>query len=132
MVSVSPLSLQLMHALSQQSISSNPCDPLHCSHLCLLAPAVRTRSRFGAPAASRPSAVCRCPKGMMLSKDKVTCTPPVESSFILLLSRSTIYQVRTREPAGLCKLSRQVCESSLTPPSTRRSTCIPLAEKVSL
>lgn len=85
-----PLSPQLMHALSQSAIS-NPCDRLRCSHLCLLAPAVRARS--GAPVAKGPTAVCRCPKGMLLSKDKLTCSLPVESSFILLLSRTTIYQV---------------------------------------
>ncbi|KAM8744391.1 uncharacterized protein AB9X84_018373 isoform 3-T3 [Acanthopagrus schlegelii] len=91
-----PFGLKLMHALSQPTISS-PCDRLQCSHLCLLAPAVKGRS--GAPALTgdravrEPTAVCRCPKGMLLSKDKMTCSLPMESSFILLLSRTTVYQI---------------------------------------
>lgn len=81
---------QVMHELSQQAIS-NPCDQLRCSHLCLLAPAVRSRS--GAAGVKGATAVCRCPKGMILSLDKITCSMPKESSFILLLTRSVIYQV---------------------------------------
>ncbi|XP_027134468.1 low-density lipoprotein receptor-related protein 2 isoform X7 [Larimichthys crocea] len=88
-----PFGLKLMHGLSQPAIPS-PCDQLHCSHLCLLAPAVRGRSGApGAPAARGPTAVCRCPKGMLLSKDKITCSVPTESTFILLLSRTTVYQI---------------------------------------
>ncbi|XP_073334409.1 uncharacterized protein [Pagrus major] len=89
-----PFGLKLMHALSQPTISS-PCDKLQCSHLCLLAPAARGKS--GAPASmgdpAVPTAVCRCPKGMLLSKDKITCSLPTESAFILLLSRTTVYQI---------------------------------------
>ncbi|XP_030290564.1 low-density lipoprotein receptor-related protein 2 isoform X2 [Sparus aurata] len=91
-----PFGLKLMHALSQPTISS-PCDKLQCSHLCLLAPAAKGRS--GAPASMgdqsvrEPTAVCRCPKGMLLSKDKMTCSLPTESSFILLLSRTIVYQI---------------------------------------
>lgn len=77
-----------MHALSQPAIS-NPCDQLQCPHFCLLAPALRSRSG----AVKEPTAVCRCPKGMLLSADKSACTAPTESSFVLLLSQSTIYQV---------------------------------------
>ncbi|TKS84303.1 Low-density lipoprotein receptor-related protein 4 [Collichthys lucidus] len=88
-----PFGLKLMHGLSQPAIPS-PCDQLHCSHLCLLAPAVRGRSGTpGAPAARGPTAVCRCPKGMLLSKDKISCSVPTESSFILLLSQTTVYQI---------------------------------------
>lgn len=98
------LSPQLMHVLSQPAISS-PCDQLHCSHLCLLAPAVKGRSGApgspGAPALKGPTAICRCPKGLLLSKDKITCSLPMESTFILLLSRTTVYQVN-----GLIVVSR--------------------------
>uniref|UniRef100_A0A3Q3L603 EGF-like domain-containing protein n=1 Tax=Mastacembelus armatus TaxID=205130 RepID=A0A3Q3L603_9TELE len=79
-------SVQVMHPLSQPAIS-NPCDKLHCSHLCLLAPAVRAQAL---------TAVCRCPKGLLLSKDKITCSLPVESTFILLLSPATVYQIYLR------------------------------------
>ncbi|XP_075935564.1 uncharacterized protein LOC142935234 [Anarhichas minor] len=86
-----PFGLKLMHTLSQPTIS-NPCDQLHCSHLCLLAPATRIKS--GALGTARaPSAVCRCPKGLLLSKDKITCSLPPELTFILLLSPTTVYQV---------------------------------------
>ncbi|XP_071323032.1 low-density lipoprotein receptor-related protein 2 isoform X2 [Trachinotus anak] len=85
-----PFGLKLIHAHSQPAISS-PCDQLHCSHLCLLAPAVRGRS--GAPVVRGLTAVCRCPKGLLLSKDKITCSLPMESAFILLLSRAAVYQI---------------------------------------
>uniref|UniRef100_A0A672ZF23 Si:dkey-88l16.3 n=1 Tax=Sphaeramia orbicularis TaxID=375764 RepID=A0A672ZF23_9TELE len=80
-----PFGLKLMHAFSQPSISS-PCDQMQCSHLCLLTPA--GRGRIG-----RPTAVCRCPKGLLLSKDRITCSLPAELSFILLLSRRKVYQI---------------------------------------
>ncbi|KAK5900683.1 hypothetical protein CgunFtcFv8_025624 [Champsocephalus gunnari] len=79
-----PFGLKLMHALSQPDISS-PCERRHCSHLCLLAPATR-------PSAP-PTAVCRCPKGLLLSKDKKTCSLPADSTFIMLLSHTTVYQI---------------------------------------
>ncbi|XP_067340392.1 low-density lipoprotein receptor-like [Channa argus] len=86
-----PFGLKLMHPLSQPALSS-PCDQLRCSHLCLLAPAVRSRSgALGSTGA--PVAVCRCPKGLLLSKDKITCSVPMESTFLLLLSRTTVYQI---------------------------------------
>ncbi|XP_016532550.1 low-density lipoprotein receptor-related protein 2 isoform X4 [Poecilia formosa] len=87
-----PFGLKLMHALSQPAVSS-PCDHLRCSHLCLLAPAPG-KSRAGAPAVN--AAVCRCPKGLLLSKDRMTCVLPKESSFILLLSRNKIAQIYLR------------------------------------
>ncbi|XP_037609242.1 low-density lipoprotein receptor-related protein 2-like isoform X1 [Sebastes umbrosus] len=91
-----PFGLKLMHTLSQPAISS-PCDLLPCTHLCLLAPSIRGKSgalgSLGAPAARGPTAVCRCPKGLLLSKDKITCSLPVDSTFIMLLSRTTVYQI---------------------------------------
>ncbi|XP_061656895.1 low-density lipoprotein receptor-related protein 2 isoform X2 [Syngnathoides biaculeatus] len=78
-----PFGIKLMHSLSQPTII-NPCDQLQCSHLCLLTVGV---------AVMEPAAVCRCPKGLLLSKDKISCAPPLESTFILLLSRTTVYQV---------------------------------------
>uniref|UniRef100_A0A3Q1KB83 EGF-like domain-containing protein n=1 Tax=Anabas testudineus TaxID=64144 RepID=A0A3Q1KB83_ANATE len=88
-----PFGLKLVHALSQPAVSS-PCDQLHCSHLCLLAPGL--------------TAVCRCPKGMLLSKDRITCSVPIESTFILLLSLTTVYQIHlysmVRDGVGLKKI----------------------------
>uniref|UniRef100_A0A3Q3F4Z8 Low-density lipoprotein receptor-related protein 1-like n=1 Tax=Labrus bergylta TaxID=56723 RepID=A0A3Q3F4Z8_9LABR len=89
-----PFGLKVMHALSQPAIQS-PCGQLKCSHICLLAPPVTTRSQ--APAAGTgPTAICRCPKGLLLSKDKITCSLPVETTFIMLLSHATVYQIHLR------------------------------------
>ncbi|XP_054468644.1 low-density lipoprotein receptor-related protein 2-like [Anoplopoma fimbria] len=103
-----PFGLKLMHTLSQPAIS-NPCDRLHCSHLCLLAPAMRSKAgSLGAPWVNGPAAVCRCPKGLLLSKDKITCSLPVDSTFILFLSRTTVYQIHLnsmrREGVSLKKM----------------------------
>ncbi|KAF7648260.1 hypothetical protein LDENG_00159790 [Lucifuga dentata] len=91
-----PFGLKLVHALSQPAISS-PCDQQRCSHFCLLAPASWSRSGLpatpGTPAVKGPTAVCRCPTGLLLSKDKLTCSLPVESTFILLLSRTAVMQI---------------------------------------
>ncbi|XP_068561732.1 low-density lipoprotein receptor-like [Cebidichthys violaceus] len=108
-----PFGLKLMHTLSQPAVS-NPCDQLHCSHLCLLAPVIRSKSGAlgspGAPAVRGPSAVCRCPKGLLLSKDKVTCALPPESTFVLLLSPTTVYQIHLnsmrRDGVALKKMPR--------------------------
>uniref|UniRef100_A0A665XAN3 Si:dkey-88l16.3 n=1 Tax=Echeneis naucrates TaxID=173247 RepID=A0A665XAN3_ECHNA len=81
------LKVSLIHALSQPAISS-PCGQLQCSHLCLLAPAVK-----GKTGALGLTAVCRCPKGLLLSKDRITCSLPRESPFILLLSHAKVYQI---------------------------------------
>ncbi|XP_043952272.1 low-density lipoprotein receptor-related protein 2-like isoform X1 [Gambusia affinis] len=87
-----PFGLKLMHALSQPAVSS-PCDHLQCSNLCLLAPAPR-KSRAGSLTVN--AAVCRCPKGLLLSQDRMTCVLPKESSFILVLSRNKISQIYLR------------------------------------
>ncbi|XP_047229389.1 low-density lipoprotein receptor-related protein 2 isoform X2 [Girardinichthys multiradiatus] len=88
-----PFGLKLMHALSQPAVSS-PCDNVHCSDLCLLAPAATGKSRVGVPAEN--AAVCRCPKGLLLSQDRITCALPKESSFILLLSHNKMSQIYLR------------------------------------
>ncbi|XP_041666800.1 low-density lipoprotein receptor-related protein 2-like isoform X2 [Cheilinus undulatus] len=90
-----PFGLKVMHTLSQQAIAS-PCDQLQCSHLCLLAPPMRGRSGATVAEGTGPTAVCRCPKGMLLSKDKITCSLPIDSTFILLLSHTTTYQIHLR------------------------------------
>ncbi|XP_076020346.1 uncharacterized protein LOC143011376 [Genypterus blacodes] len=95
-----PFGLKLMHALSQPAISS-PCDQQHCSHFCFLAPV--SRGTTGALAA-----VCRCPTGLLLSKDKLTCSMPVESTFIMLLSPKAATQIylhsMRRDGIGLKKM----------------------------
>ncbi|XP_077478907.1 uncharacterized protein lrp13b [Stigmatopora argus] len=78
-----PFGLKLMHALIQPTIT-NPCDQLNCSHMCLLTSGV---------GGMKPAAVCRCPKGLLLSKDQINCALPLESAFVLLLSQKIVYQV---------------------------------------
>ncbi|XP_034564755.1 low-density lipoprotein receptor-related protein 2-like isoform X2 [Notolabrus celidotus] len=90
-----PFGLKVMHVLSQPAIP-NPCEQLHCSHLCLLAPQRGKSSASGIPAGRGPMAVCRCPKGLLLSKDKITCQLPMDSTFILLLSQTTVHQIHLR------------------------------------
>lgn len=87
---------QVMHVLSQPA-TPNPCQQLQCSHLCLLAPPRGKSTAMGSSGAQvgrGPMAVCRCPRGMLLSKDKITCSLPMESTFILLLSQTMVYQVK--------------------------------------
>ncbi|XP_008323120.1 low-density lipoprotein receptor-related protein 2-like isoform X2 [Cynoglossus semilaevis] len=85
-----PFGLKVLHVLSQPAAPS-PCDQLRCSHICLLAPVSGGRS--GVSVVGGLSAVCRCPKGLLLSKDRVTCTLPTESTFILLLSSTAVHQI---------------------------------------
>ncbi|XP_074547091.1 uncharacterized protein LOC141805798 [Halichoeres trimaculatus] len=90
-----PFGLKVMHVLSQPAIS-NPCQQLQCSHLCLLAPPRGKSSGTGSSGAQvgrGPMAVCRCPRGLLLAKDKISCLLPQESTFILLLSQTLVYQI---------------------------------------
>lgn len=70
--------MQVIHPLLQ-AVTESPCEKLRCSHLCVLAPG--------------PKAVCKCPSGLLLAEDGLTCSNLVTSSFLLLLSRSTVTQV---------------------------------------
>ncbi|KAM3599170.1 uncharacterized protein V6R79_001076 [Siganus canaliculatus] len=117
-----PFGLKLMHALSQPA-TYNPCDQLRCSHLCLLVPAGKARSGVQGPAA-----VCRCPKGMLLSKNKITCFLPTESSFILLLSSSTVYQIHlyTMRQDGIA-LKKMPTSRALTLPGVSDATGLDLS-----
>ncbi|XP_039532284.1 low-density lipoprotein receptor-related protein 2 isoform X2 [Pimephales promelas] len=86
-----PFGLKVVHPLLQPNVS-NPCNKLKCSHVCLLAAALK--------------AVCRCPAGLLLAVDGVTCDPLVDSSssFLMLLSPTMITQIFTRslqEEVGL-------------------------------
>ncbi|XP_072311347.1 uncharacterized protein [Eucyclogobius newberryi] len=87
-----PFALKIMHPLSQPLVP-NPCEQLPCSHVCLLAPAVKSLS---GDSTKGLTAVCRCPKGLLLSKNHLKCTVPVESTFIMLLSLQTVYQIHLR------------------------------------
>ncbi|XP_034151271.1 low-density lipoprotein receptor-related protein 2 isoform X3 [Esox lucius] len=84
-----PFGLRMMHPLRQANVSS-PCEKLRCSNLCLLAPEVPTRQGAGALGLN---AVCRCPAGLILAGDGRTCSPPVDSTFLLLLSPTVVTQI---------------------------------------
>lgn len=40
-----------------------------------------------------PAAVCRCPSGLLLSEDGLSCSSQVDSAFLLMLSPSSVTQV---------------------------------------
>lgn len=70
--------LQIVHPLLQLGTES-PCEKMDCSHLCVLAPG--------------PKAVCKCPSGLLLAEDGLTCSSLVNTAFLLILSPSTVTQV---------------------------------------
>ncbi|XP_028835739.1 low-density lipoprotein receptor-related protein 2 isoform X2 [Denticeps clupeoides] len=76
-----PFGLEIVH-LYMQSILSNPCERVRCSHLCLLAPG--------------PRAVCRCPPGLVLVGG-ATCSVLDSSSFLLILSPTKVQQIFLRK-----------------------------------
>uniref|UniRef100_A0A3P8RS84 Si:dkey-88l16.3 n=1 Tax=Amphiprion percula TaxID=161767 RepID=A0A3P8RS84_AMPPE len=106
-----PFGLKLMHTLSQPAVS-NPCDQLRCTHLCLLAPAGKSRS--GAPG----------------SPDNMTCSQPRESSFVLLLSHRMIYQIylRSMRRDGVA-LKKMPNSRALTLPGTNEALGLDLSFK---
>ncbi|XP_031686144.1 low-density lipoprotein receptor-related protein 4 isoform X2 [Oncorhynchus kisutch] len=70
--------LKVIHPLLQTSTDS-PCEKLHCSHLCVLAPG--------------PKGVCKCPSGLLLAEDGLNCSNLVNSAFLLVLSPTVVTQI---------------------------------------
>ncbi|XP_041792301.1 very low-density lipoprotein receptor [Chelmon rostratus] len=73
-----PFSVKIIHPLLQTGIES-PCAMMDCSHMCVLAPG--------------PKAVCKCPSGLLLAEDGLTCSSLINSAFLLMLSPSTVTQI---------------------------------------
>ncbi|XP_034547434.1 low-density lipoprotein receptor-related protein 2-like isoform X2 [Notolabrus celidotus] len=73
-----PFAVKVVHPLLQMYTES-PCEKVRCSHMCVLSPG--------------PKAVCKCPSGLVLAKDGLNCAKQVDSSFLLLLSQSTVTQI---------------------------------------
>ncbi|KAG7222111.1 hypothetical protein INR49_016683 [Caranx melampygus] len=73
-----PFGVKIIHQLLQMG-NQNPCEKMDCSHMCVLAPG--------------PRAVCKCPSGLLLAEDGVTCSSLVNSAFLLILSPSTVTQI---------------------------------------
>ncbi|TWW60722.1 putative vitellogenin receptor [Takifugu flavidus] len=72
-----PFGVKIIHPLLQKSAES-PCEK-KCSHLCVLAPG--------------PKAVCKCPFGLLLAEDGLTCSSFVDSAFLLTLSPSSVTKI---------------------------------------
>ncbi|XP_073321660.1 vitellogenin receptor Yl isoform X2 [Pagrus major] len=73
-----PFGVKIIHPLLQMATDS-PCEKMKCSHMCVLAPG--------------PKAVCKCPSGLLLADDGLTCSSLVNSAFLLMLSPSTVTQI---------------------------------------
>ncbi|KAJ8381103.1 hypothetical protein SKAU_G00018810 [Synaphobranchus kaupii] len=80
-----PFGLKVIHELLQPNMR-NPCTKLNCSHLCLLAPGLK--------------GTCRCPSGLLLAEDGITCTSSEDDSFLLLLSPTAVTQIYLRSMHG--------------------------------
>ncbi|XP_068617008.1 very low-density lipoprotein receptor [Brachionichthys hirsutus] len=73
-----PFGVKIVHPLLQTGFD-NPCEKIFCSSICVLAPG--------------PKAVCKCPSGILLDGDGLTCFNPVNPGFLMLLSPSTVTQI---------------------------------------
>ncbi|XP_052317282.1 low-density lipoprotein receptor-related protein 2-like isoform X2 [Oncorhynchus keta] len=73
-----PFGLKIIHPLLQTS-NERPCENLRCSHLCVLGPG--------------PKGVCKCPSGLLLAEDGLTCSNLVNSAFLLVLSPTVVTQI---------------------------------------
>uniref|UniRef100_A0A8D3C0A7 EGF-like domain-containing protein n=1 Tax=Scophthalmus maximus TaxID=52904 RepID=A0A8D3C0A7_SCOMX len=73
-----PFGVKIIHPWLQMG-SQSPCEKRECSHMCVLAPG--------------PKAVCKCPSGLLLAEDGLTCSSLVNSAFLLMLSPSTVTQI---------------------------------------
>ncbi|XP_062383968.1 low-density lipoprotein receptor-related protein 2-like isoform X2 [Sardina pilchardus] len=109
-----PFGLKVVHPLLQ-SMTSNPCESLRCSHLCLLAPG--------------PQAVCRCPAGLLLAGDGVTCSPLTDSSssYLLMLSPTTVTQIYLRGLRGAKGLKKWPEHRALLLPRVNEAVAMDMA-----
>ncbi|XP_057608840.1 prolow-density lipoprotein receptor-related protein 1-like isoform X4 [Chionomys nivalis] len=73
-----PFALKIMHEVLQPR-SSSPCLDRGCSHLCLLSP--------------RAKGSCRCPVGLLLADDGITCVSLQESAFVFLVLPTVLTQI---------------------------------------
>ncbi|CAK6950498.1 Hypothetical predicted protein [Scomber scombrus] len=73
-----PFAIKIIHPLLQMGTES-PCKKMECSHMCVLA--------LGS------KAVCKCPSGLLLAEDGLTCSTSVNAGFLLMLSPSTVTQI---------------------------------------
>uniref|UniRef100_A0A3B4ZVL7 Very low-density lipoprotein receptor-like n=1 Tax=Stegastes partitus TaxID=144197 RepID=A0A3B4ZVL7_9TELE len=102
-----PFAVKIIHPMLQMS-TENPCDKTDCSHLCVLAPG--------------PSAVCKCPSGLLLAEDGMTCSSLRNSAFLLLLSPSTVTQIYLQSRHTAAKLKGWPEHLALQVPSVNEAT----------
>lgn len=84
---VLPHALQIIHPVLQTG-PEELCQQKACSHMCVLAPG--------------PVAVCRCPAGLLLADDGLSCSTQGDSAFLLMLSSSTVTQVSPPFSSSWC------------------------------
>ncbi|XP_023147772.2 very low-density lipoprotein receptor isoform X2 [Amphiprion ocellaris] len=102
-----PFAVKIIHPMLQMS-TENPCNMVDCSHLCVLAPG--------------PSAVCKCPSGLLLAEDGMTCSSLRNSAFLLLLSPSTVTQIYLQSRHTAAKLKGWPEHLALQIPSINEAT----------
>ncbi|XP_012735945.3 very low-density lipoprotein receptor [Fundulus heteroclitus] len=73
-----PFAVKIMHPIMQMDTES-PCQKMVCSHMCVLAP--------------RRKAVCKCPTGLALAEDGLTCSSLATQTFLLLWSPPTVTKI---------------------------------------
>ncbi|XP_035021786.1 low-density lipoprotein receptor-related protein 2 isoform X2 [Hippoglossus stenolepis] len=73
-----PFGVKIIHPWLQMG-NQSPCEKMACSHMCVFA--------------RGPKAVCKCPSGLVLAEDRLTCSGLVNSAFLLMLSPSTVTQI---------------------------------------
>ncbi|XP_070402476.1 very low-density lipoprotein receptor isoform X1 [Nothobranchius furzeri] len=85
-----PFAVKIIHPILQMDTDS-ACKKMDCSHMCVLAP--------------RRRAVCKCPSGLLLAEDGLTCSSLISKTFLLLLSPSTVTKIylQSRQAAAELK-----------------------------
>ncbi|XP_037339555.2 low-density lipoprotein receptor-related protein 2 isoform X1 [Pungitius pungitius] len=73
-----PFGVKVIHPFLQLGVE-NRCEKMRCSHMCVFAPG--------------PKAVCKCPAGLILAEDGLTCSSMVNSAYLLMLSPSTVTKI---------------------------------------
>ncbi|XP_047660953.1 low-density lipoprotein receptor-related protein 2 isoform X8 [Tachysurus fulvidraco] len=108
-----PFGLKVVHPLVQYNVV-NPCERLRCSHMCVLAPGIR--------------ALCRCPAGLLLAEDGLTCSSPENSSnsFLLLLSPTRLTKVFTGNLHGQAGLKQWPAHNAQSLPGINEASDLDL------
>ncbi|XP_047448033.1 very low-density lipoprotein receptor [Mugil cephalus] len=107
-----PFAVKIIHPLLQVG-SENPCEKTECSFMCVLAPG--------------PKAVCKCPPGLLLAEDGLTCSSLFNSAFLLMLSPSTVTQIYLQSRHTAAELHGWPEHLALQVPSVSEATIMDLS-----